>query len=108
MANLLIVDDDLDLADGAGRPDLVILDVEMPVLTGPEMALQMFLRDVGLERIPVLLVSGVLDLPGVAQAVGTPYYLARPYFLDAWRRALFKALEQRTPPVPRAAEALHR
>ena len=77
MANVLIVDDDDDirslvsmLVEAAGhcvrqatngregveavaeqRPDLVILDVEMPVLTGPEMAYEMFIRNCGVEKI---------------------------------------------------------
>lgn len=43
-------------------PDLVVLDVDMPVLTGPDMARAMFVHNVGLDRIPVILVSGVPDL----------------------------------------------
>lgn len=127
MANLLLIDDDLDLADvfaevlraeghtvrvarngkeGLARlaeekPDLIICDVEMPVLNGPDMAFQIFLRDAGEELIPILLTSGVADLHRVAEKVGTPYFLGKPFsveqLLDAMRRALF----ERKPPQRR-------
>src|SRR5262249_3295299 len=89
VADLLIVDDDSDLGDLLGEavvdeghqvriarngreglrlvaersPDLVLLDVEMPVLDGPDMAYQLFLRNCGAEKIPIVLVSGNVDLP---------------------------------------------
>jgi hypothetical protein len=69
------------------------------------MALQMFVNDEGLERIPVLLASGVLDLAEVARFVGTPYYLTKPYSLEAMQLLLDKALGERMPPLPRLAEA---
>lgn len=82
MADLLIVDDDADTTEAledvlaseghrirvardgveglasvrSGRPDVILLDVEMPRLTGPEMAYQMLVRDAGDEdahRAPV-------------------------------------------------------
>ena len=89
MANVLIVDDSSDtvalsaeLLEAAGHcittgfngeeglkslnagplPDCVLLDVDMPVLNGPEMAHRMPLHDAGEERIPILLVSGRNDL----------------------------------------------
>ena len=129
MADILVVDDDLDTADALSEfllmyghglrvardgveglrclderfPDLVLLDVEMPHLSGPGMAYQMFLRDLGRERIPIVLLSGLLDLPAVAAAVGTPYFLGKPYCIDAALALVARALEERTPPVPRLA-----
>jgi DNA-binding NtrC family response regulator len=126
MANLLIVDDDhsagdllaeLMLAEGhtvriarngrdglallhAELPELVLLDVEMPVLTGPEMAYAMFLHDAGMEKIPVILLSGVLDLRGVAATVGTPYFLEKPYALDGLLGVMRRALAERITPSP--------
>jgi CheY-like chemotaxis protein len=125
MANLLIVDDDEDtvsllediLASEGHRisvahdglqglerlrsgVDLILLDVEMPRLTGPGMAYQLFLRDAGDERIPIVLLSGVLDLPRVAAAVGTPYFLAKPYALAALLALIARALAERSPPRP--------
>jgi CheY-like chemotaxis protein len=131
MAALLIVDDDQDMADllsellrseghevrvahdGAeglaavhGRaPDVILADVEMPVLTGPEMARAMLVHDLGLEKIPIVLASGVLDLPAVAAAVGTPYYLAKPYSIDALSRLLARVLEERQAPYPQLLQS---
>lgn len=126
MPDLLVVDDDLELGDmladllredgydvriarngqdglaqvRARRPDAAVLDVEMPVLTGPEMAYAMFLHDLGLEEVPIVLVSGILDLKSVAAAVGTPYFVAKPYAMDHIRAIVRKALDERVPPHP--------
>lgn len=124
MANVLIVEDDKDIADllgelladaghrvriarhgeeglselARGVPDVVLLDVEMPVLNGPEMAYQMFVHDCGLEAVPIVLLSGVVNLRSVAARVGTPYFLAKPYSPDAVLALCEKALLERKPP----------
>jgi DNA-binding NtrC family response regulator len=128
MADVLVVDDDCDMADllvellqspahgvrvardgrealelvAQRRPDLVLLDVEMPLVSGPEMVAGMLIRDCGDERIPVVLLSGVLDRARVAARVGTPYFLPKPYTLDALLAVVSLALEQRVPPTPKA------
>jgi DNA-binding NtrC family response regulator len=126
LAHLLIVDDDPDIADTVGEilrlaghecrvahdgrsaldevftrpPDLALLDVEMPVLTGPELALTLFLRNCGYEKIPVILASGVVGLREVASAVGTPYFLPKPYSIDELMRMVRRALEEHIAPHP--------
>jgi len=126
MANVLVVDDDPDLGETFaevlatlghttrlahnGReaitcvvdemPDLIVSDVEMPVLTGPEMASEICVRDTGLERIPIVLVSGIRDLPRVAERLGTPYFLTKPFSLDMVSGVLTRALAERRPPHP--------
>ena len=103
----------VDAFDGPGaleayerlHPDLVLLDVEMPVLDGPEMAYQMFIRDLGLESIPIVLLSGVVDLESVAAHVGTPYFLGKPYSLNAIFSLCERALAERTPPRPVASKS---
>jgi DNA-binding response OmpR family regulator len=128
MADLLIVDDDRDLAELLGealahhghqvrfardgmdglrelsirQPDAVLLDVEMPLLDGPGMAWQMFVRNYGLETIPIILLSGVVDLEQIAARVGTPYFLGKPYALSAVRALCDRALTERTAPAPAA------
>jgi CheY-like chemotaxis protein len=125
MAEILIVDDDAETAELLGsmltdcgyrvrtagdgkqgldtlsrRPDLVLLDVEMPMLDGPGMAQEMCVRDCGLERIPIVLLSGVVGLAGVARRVGTPYFLAKPYSIDAVIALCRRALSERVAPKP--------
>jgi DNA-binding NtrC family response regulator len=126
MADLIVVDDDTDVADmladilrdqshivriahdGAQGlallreriPDAVLLDVEMPVLTGPEMAVKMFLHNCGEEAIPVVLLSGVKDLTTVAARVQTPYFLSKPYTIDNILSLLDRALVERVAPRP--------
>src|SRR5262249_35145340 len=82
-------------------PDLVLMDVEMPGLSGPETVYALFLRNRGDEKIPVVLLSGAVGLPELAAIVGTPYFLGKPYFPDALRRMVARALHERIPPTPR-------
>lgn len=128
MADILVADDDVDAGDLLAevlrdeghevrvardghealamlrnkRPALVLLDVEMPQKTGPEMANTMFVQDLGMEKIPVVLISGVLDLAKIAASVGTPYFLEKPYRLDSVLTLVAKALLERIAPQPRA------
>jgi FixJ family two-component response regulator len=128
MANVLIVDDDSDtvecsreLLESAGHriqtgyngeeglkslnagplPDCVLLDVDMPVLSGPEMVHRMLLHDAGEEKIPILLVSGRGNLSEVAGRMGTPYFLmkATPDFGTTLLKILDRALRERRAPL---------
>ena len=127
MADVLIVDDNADIRDllaailqvdghqvreasngregldfvAARPPDLILLDVEMPVLNGPEMAQGLFLRDFGDEKIPIILLSGIVGLQEVAEVIGTPYFLAKPYSPEALLRMVDWALREHIPPRPK-------
>lgn len=129
MAEILVVDDDRDIADTLADvigmrghdvrvayngieglkaldhhlPDLVVLDVEMPKLDGPGMAQRMLLEDLGRERIPILIASGVVDVADVAARLGTPYYVGKPCSLAALMSALERALGERNAPSPAVA-----
>jgi len=126
MADVLVIDDDLDSADvlaeimmDAGhdvrigyngqdglrlvaerQPALALLDVEMPILDGPGMAYEMFLHDMGMELVPVILLSGVPDLDRIAAEVGTPYYLGKPYRYEQLIALVRRALAERIAPTP--------
>jgi len=124
MADLLIADDDPDFVDALATilaayghevrtahngeealklidqklPELVLLDVEMPVLDGPSTAYRMLVADMGRENIPIIFMSGVVDLHLVAAKVGTPYYLGKPCKLEALIALVDRALVERRPP----------
>jgi FixJ family two-component response regulator len=79
-----------------------VLDVDMPVVTGPEMALEMFLRNVGKEKIPLIFISGNVDLRNIAARVGTDYFLAKPADLRVIMALIDRVLvERRAPTWPR-------
>jgi DNA-binding NtrC family response regulator len=115
MADILIVDDDEDLAaivaaivtdqghvartarnglEGLDRirerrPDLLLLDLEMPRLAGPQMLRQLEPRD---GPIPFVLLSGAPRLAAAAEALGTPHYLTKPFSFEALARIVQRAL----------------
>jgi DNA-binding NtrC family response regulator len=127
MAAVLIIDDDIDSADALAEimraqghevrvgfngqdglrlarertPQVALLDVEMPIMDGPNMAYEMFLHDMGLEDVPVVLLSGVTNLPEVAAEVGTPYFLGKPYRFERVVTLVERALSERVSPKPR-------
>jgi FixJ family two-component response regulator len=82
------------------RPDVVLLDVEMPVMSGPEMAHQLFVRDCGDEMIPLVIVSGAIHLESIADEAGTPYFLPKPYSFCDVLGLVELALRERIPPRP--------
>jgi CheY-like chemotaxis protein len=126
MPAVLIVDDDLDVAEivrellegegyqvriaGDGKeglkqleaalPDAVLLDIEMPVLDGPGMAYRMFVRDAGMDLVPIVLSSGADYAPAIAREIGTPYMLAKPYQYKALSEVLQRAITERIAPRP--------
>lgn len=112
MARLLLVEDDADVAElllevlreeglallAAETPDAILCDVEMPVLSGPEMVLEIFLRDAAGALVPILLTSGVADLRVVARTIGTPYFLKKPFTVKELIAKVNLALTERTAP----------
>jgi DNA-binding NtrC family response regulator len=126
MANIVLIDDDEDVRETmadlltiAGHevrtgkngveglqalddhiPQLVVTDVDMPVLDGRAMVLRMFVENLGRENVPVIVMSGSPDLPGVAAAVGTPYFLAKPFPFESLTKMIARALAEARPPRP--------
>jgi DNA-binding NtrC family response regulator len=126
VADVLIVDDDVDAAEalrevmdleghsvrvayngqeglaalGARLPDVVLLDVEMPVLDGPGMADEMLVHNLGFEGVPIVLLSGVPNLARIAKQVGTPYVLGKPFRYERLTTVVDTALRERRAPVP--------
>lgn len=82
-------------------PSLVISDVEMPVLDGPGMVYRMFIENLGRENIPLILISAMDSLPAIAEAVGTPYFLPKPFDREHLLEKIDQALAEAIPPRPR-------
>jgi len=125
VANILFVDDDRDVADSFGEilraeghyvrtanngedglsmlkaarlPDLVVLDVDMPILDGPAMAHRMLLHDAGEEKIPVVLVSANEALPEIAGRMGTPYFIRKTGDIGAFLELIDRAVREHVSP----------
>jgi CheY-like chemotaxis protein len=62
---------------GASRPDLILLDLMMPVLNGWAVREEL-LRDPELSAIPVVLLSGVLDLDQQARSLNVAGFMVKP------------------------------
>ena len=108
LANILIVEDDLEIADAVAElltpaghttrtacngveglrmvaerhPDLILLDIEMPILDGPGMVEALVLQRGGQPPIPIVLVSAAHNIRKIAGWVGTPHYLKKPFSVD--------------------------
>jgi len=74
-------------------PDVILLDVEMPVLDGPEMAEALAVRRAGKTSIPIVLISGSRHLERIAGMVGTPYFLRKPFGISQAIRMVNQALK---------------
>lgn len=133
MADILIVEDDAELAETLGEllaleghttriafdgqegmrameehlPELILLDIEMPVLDGPGMACAALARDAGRELIPIIISSGYADIDAVAARVGTPYRIPKPCSLSALVKLVDVALTERKAPDPPSSRGGH-
>jgi CheY-like chemotaxis protein len=71
------------------RPEVVLLNLWMPVVTGPEV-LEVIRRDPRLAGIPVIVVSGAKPSEAVRQ--DATLVLSKPFEMDALRAAVDVAL----------------
>jgi two-component system response regulator AtoC len=104
--NLLVVDDDLEIREVVGsmlelegykvrlaedgldaltqlesfEPDLVLLDVRMPVMDAPEFLRRLRARSA--DGPPVVLMSAYTDLPDTAVELGVMNILHKPFTLS--------------------------
>jgi DNA-binding NtrC family response regulator len=126
MAHILLVEDDDDIRDlladilamrghevRTGRngveglrrldeafPQVVVSDIDMPKLDGPSMVYRMFVENLGRENIPLIFVSASAGLERIAAAIGTPYFLAKPFDPSALLALIARALIEGLPPRP--------
>ncbi len=66
---------------GSNRPDMVLLDVQMPNLDGNE-ACRILKSNSATSDIPVLLMSGLSDIRDLAWKAGADAFLPKPFELD--------------------------
>jgi DNA-binding response OmpR family regulator len=125
MSTILVVEDDFDLSEivsdllreegycvknaytGAEGlailrsqklPNLILMDVDMPVMNGIGMAHEMVVHDAGEEMIPIILCSSRVDLKALAAKIGTPYYMAKPFDISSLlTKVIFVLNEHRKP-----------
>lgn len=123
MVRLLFVDDDIDLTDlfrellcGEGyevltvnradealwalpgfQPAIAVIDVNMPEMDGPTLALQMKLKGYG--EIPVVFLSGQANLAQIAATAGTPYFLVKPICINVFLSTLDSILRRTAKPT---------
>ena len=85
-------------AASAHRPDLILMDIQLPILDGYE-ATRRLKADTGLRTIPVIAVTsyGLAGDAEKARAAGCDAYISKPY---SPRQLLAKVREYLSPPVP--------
>lgn len=118
MTSILVVDDDLqvrqliqELLDGEGfevetaadgrealakatirRPSLLVLDLTLPIVSGPELAVQ--LRSLCGQPLPILVISGDGQAASKARQLGAFAYLSKPFDIDDLLAAISRGLSQ--------------
>ncbi|HPS54514.1 MAG TPA: response regulator [Sedimentisphaerales bacterium] len=62
------------------KPDLILLDTNMPIMSGPEM-LERLKKDPNLKNIPVIMVTALCDANDIAKvsAYGITDYITKPF-----------------------------
>jgi chemosensory pili system protein ChpA (sensor histidine kinase/response regulator) len=76
-------------------PDLLILDKEMPEMTGDEVA-KIVRKDDRLKHIPIILISAdVENLAESARGCGVPTYLPKPFEPDELRSMITTLLSSK-------------
>lgn len=122
LKNILIVDDDREASDRLADvlavfghvtrvaakgveglravekdpPDVILLDVETPVPDGREIAEAGVVRRAGKQSIPVVVMSTSRHLERIADLVGTPYYLRKPFGISDAISLVNQALDRTT------------
>lgn len=63
------------------KPDLLLLDIWMPVLTGDQV-LKTIRQDPRMSKIPVIMYSASAEGSEIAQKVGADDFIAKPFNMD--------------------------
>jgi CheY-like chemotaxis protein len=73
--------DALELIDKHGLPDLILLDMNMPIMNGWQFAQE--LRDRQLWRVPVVVLTAAHDALRSAQEIGAAGFLGKPFDMSS-------------------------
>lgn len=84
-----------------GVPDLLVIDVRLPDLPGPELALRIHLR---YPRVPVLFISAWPDTQATAAQLDPLLWLfvQKPFSAEGLAHAAWTLLGERSPATPQA------
>jgi len=88
----------LDALRGRQRPDLILLDLTMPVLDGWQF-LQQRRQDPALAAIPVVVISGAAEPGQQADSLGVAALLRKPVELDGLMRVVRGCVTKQKPGV---------
>lgn len=89
-------------------PDLVVTDVEMPVMDGITLVEQLRLLESPVAGVPVITASGNADdeMRRRALETGTDVFLTKPFDLGALRREIASLLKKRRRPLAGRSQPL--
>ncbi|MDB4960280.1 MAG: DNA-binding response regulator KdpE [Myxococcales bacterium] len=91
----------LALIEAHGLPDLILLDMNMPIMHGWAFAEAMRARD--LWRVPVIVITAADDAARSAQEIGAAGHLRKPFSVHA----LATLVETHIPPRLRIERSIH-
>ncbi len=75
-------------------PQLIVTDLQMPRLDGGSMIHRLIEDKLDPKNVPVIIASAAHDVRAIAAAVGTPYYLTKPFTATALRSLIARALAE--------------
>lgn len=81
-------------AAGKSPPDLVLLDLMLPRLDGVGVAAELDKMGLGLQRVPIVLVSAGHQLAEAARKIGTAFTLRKPFELREILISIERALSE--------------
>ena len=84
------------------RPDVVVLDLELPVMSGPEFVAS-WREQVGANTAPIVVISARPDVREVARRLNARAAFAKPFDLDALVAAVAQDQQPEAAPPPRQA-----
>lgn len=76
------------------RPDVVLLDLMMPVVDGFEVARRLRAHD-ETRQLPIIVMTAMHGAPGKAAEIGTPYVLPKPFDIEQLTQKVEEAIQDR-------------